>query len=89
MPAYMADGGWRGLAACAGTDDELWFPGADDVVPVAAQVICAGCPVQAECLASALDTGEAYGVWGGLSASERRQIRPALAIAGRVDGEVA
>ena len=39
-----------------------------------AKAICAGCPVRDACLAYALDTGEAYGVWGGLSEDERRAL---------------
>ena len=37
----------------------------------AAKTICGRCPIQVECLTYALESGEAYGIWGGLLASER------------------
>lgn len=39
-----------------------------------AKRICLGCPVLQECRDWALDRGEQYGVWGGLSESDRRRI---------------
>ena len=39
-----------------------------------AKAICAGCPARDACLAYALDAGEAYGVWGGLTEDERRAM---------------
>ena len=39
-----------------------------------AKAICARCPVRDACLAYALDTGEAFGVWGGLTEDERRAM---------------
>lgn len=39
-----------------------------------AKAICAQCPVRVACLRWALRTKEPYGVWGGYSESERRQI---------------
>ena len=37
----------------------------------AAKAICARCPIKDECLTYALESGEAYGIWGGLLPSER------------------
>lgn len=64
---------WRAQAACAGTPASVFFveQGAD---VAAARQICAGCPVQAECLADALDRHEPYGVWGGTTPRERRSL---------------
>jgi WhiB family redox-sensing transcriptional regulator len=68
-------------AACKGADLGLFFgPDAEFVTArqqreAEAKAICAGCPVRLECLAYALDSGEAYGVWGGLSEDERRAMR--------------
>lgn len=42
----------------------------------AAQTICRGCPVKDECLEWALDAGCDDGVFGGLTAPERRKLRP-------------
>src|SRR6476661_6421447 len=37
-----------------------------------AKDLCRSCPVRHECLRHALDVGEPYGVWGGLTESDRR-----------------
>jgi WhiB family redox-sensing transcriptional regulator len=36
-----------------------------------AKEMCRRCPVMAQCRAHALEVGEPYGIWGGLSESER------------------
>jgi WhiB family redox-sensing transcriptional regulator len=36
-----------------------------------AKALCKTCPVVSECLTFALESNERFGVWGGLSASER------------------
>jgi WhiB family redox-sensing transcriptional regulator len=67
---------WHEQAACATYSAEVFFPPSD--VPGAARAakaICASCPVQSECLAFALDTGQPEGVWGGMDAGERRRLR--------------
>jgi hypothetical protein len=66
-------GGWRDLARCAETDPEMFFPEKGESVRPAKRV-CAGCEVRAECLQDALDRGERFGVWGGLSERERRAL---------------
>ena len=40
----------------------------------AAQEVCEGCPVVAECAAHALNVREPYGVWGGLTEEDREAI---------------
>jgi hypothetical protein len=40
-----------------------------------AKAICSSCPVVSQCLAWALETGQDAGVWGGLTADERRALR--------------
>lgn len=35
---------------------------------------CSGCPVQAECLETALAINEQWGFWGGLSPAARRKL---------------
>ena len=62
---------WHDLARCAETDPEMFFPEKGESVRPAKRV-CAGCEVRAECLQDALDRGERFGVWGGLSERERR-----------------
>ena len=67
---------WMWDALCAQTDPEAFYPGADEYdAMVAAKAVCAVCPVLAECRAYALETGQRFGVWGGLSARERQKIR--------------
>lgn len=52
-----------------------------------AKGLCHGCPVIAECRRHALAACEPYGVWGGLSASERqRLLRPARRAVGNSRG---
>jgi WhiB family redox-sensing transcriptional regulator len=68
LPAALAAGGACRTAA----DPDLWF--ADDLQDQAAAVaVCRACPVRALCGAWALDTGQLYGIWGGLTEAERRQ----------------
>ncbi|MGF1648701.1 MAG: WhiB family transcriptional regulator [Kineosporiaceae bacterium] len=39
-----------------------------------AKIVCFRCPVRAECLSHALDTRTEFGVWGGMTERERRQL---------------
>ncbi|WP_063833458.1 WhiB family transcriptional regulator [Streptomyces sp. NRRL F-5727] len=39
-----------------------------------AKAVCVACPVRIECLAYALDHSEEYGVWGMMTARERRAL---------------
>lgn len=54
-----------GLALpCRSGDADLWF--ADTPAGLErAKLLCAPCPVRAECLAGALNRAEPWGVWGG------------------------
>ncbi|MGH3906342.1 MAG: WhiB family transcriptional regulator [Pseudonocardiaceae bacterium] len=49
---------------CRSHDPDLWFAETPAELERAKQ-LCAGCPVMAECLASALSRQEPWGVWGG------------------------
>jgi WhiB family transcriptional regulator, redox-sensing transcriptional regulator len=75
-PPEVAPGppGWPEQALCAQADPEAWFPEAGERAEVA-KAICARCPVQAPCLAYALDRPELRGIWGGMSERERRAVR--------------
>lgn len=61
-------------ALCGQTDPELFFPekGASSSE---AKRICLACLARSECLVWALKTQQRWGVWGGLSARERRKLR--------------
>lgn len=72
------DASWRELAACRDADPDLFFPtvGVSARIVAKAKTICAGCPVIEECLDYALTTpGTQYGIWGGLTERERRQVK--------------
>ncbi|MFI7448043.1 WhiB family transcriptional regulator [Nonomuraea sp. NPDC049714] len=62
--AWMADG------LCSQTDPEEFFPDTGESSDAAKQV-CRDCPVRERCLEYALAEGIEFGVWGGLTASER------------------
>ena len=66
------------IPACMQTDPEVFFPDGNDGgwnETRKAKKMCEPCPVIRECAIYALAAGENYGVWGGLSANELRQIR--------------
>lgn len=65
---------WMRDGLCAQTDPDAFHPDEHGSVEPA-KAVCAVCPVLAECRAYALKTGQRFGVWGGLSARERQQIR--------------
>ena len=72
---------WHDEAMCRDTDQSLFFPEEGDCrsgefsIYAKARLICAECPVIAECLDHALVTRELVGVWGGKSERERRRLR--------------
>ena len=49
---------------CRSGDADLWFAEAPGELE-RAKALCGQCPIQAECLAGALNRGEPWGVWGG------------------------
>ncbi len=65
---------WQDDALCAQTDLEAFFPEKGGST-AAAKRICAKCEVKPECLAYALAHDERFGIYGGLSPSERRKLR--------------
>lgn len=44
-----------------------------------AKAICNVCPVQADCSVYALNIKEPFGIWGGLTESERKDVFAATA----------
>lgn len=64
---------WTTKARCAETDPEAFFPEKGGST-AAAKRICQFCEVRAECLEYALANRERYGIYGGMSERERRQI---------------
>ncbi len=71
--------GWRRRAACRDVDTDLFFPNGETgdalVQAEAAKVVCAGCQVRPECLEFAMVTNQPYGIFGGLTESDRKSLR--------------
>lgn len=60
-----------GLCRTSKYDPDIWFADDDATTQVAANV-CQLCPIRDKCLQWALDTGQKYGVWGGLTEDQRK-----------------
>jgi WhiB family redox-sensing transcriptional regulator len=79
---------WRQHAACRDVDPEVFFPvgvtGAAVAAIAAAKAICQDCAARAACLEFAVSTNQEYGIWGGASEEERRDIRRARRAARRL-----
>jgi WhiB family transcriptional regulator, redox-sensing transcriptional regulator len=73
-PRVKGDGAWQDYGNCIGIDPELFFP-ERGVSTAEAKEVCRGCMVRVECLEFALDSGEKFGIWGGMSERERRRLR--------------
>lgn len=78
---------WRGLAVCEELPHEeaqYFFGDSDDGTPThqqheRARLYCYTCPVQTQCLRWCVETDIQYGVWGGLTESQRkRYLMPAI-----------
>ena len=71
---------WQMRGACRELDSALFFHPENERGPARAhrearaKQICSGCPVLDRCRAHALAVREPYGVWGGLSESDRSEI---------------
>lgn len=59
--------------ACNGKPAELFFPEHAARYPKAA-AWCHSCPCETECLTWALETRQSFGMWGGRTPEERREI---------------
>jgi WhiB family redox-sensing transcriptional regulator len=79
-PTRDQAGPWHSDAVCRRDEAGLFF--APSKEPTAARLsreeaakrVCARCPVMVECREHALLQPEPYGVWGGLTAAERRVV---------------
>ena len=69
---------WQDEAACKNSPTDWFYPEGAEVVPEAL-ALCENCPVMDECR----DHGviyEEWGIWGGLTASQRRRVRKEFGI---------
>ena len=71
---------WQKDALCQQHSTNLFFPPAtfekkDDRVKreFKAKAVCDGCPVKIDCLQEAMSISEPFGIWGGLTETERKQ----------------
>jgi WhiB family transcriptional regulator, redox-sensing transcriptional regulator len=71
---------WQMRGACRGMDSAFFFHPEGERGPARAnrearaKQVCLRCPVLEQCRRHALAVHEPYGVWGGLSESEREEI---------------
>jgi hypothetical protein len=68
----QADLSWMGSGLCAQMGPASWDDAEDP------QGTCAGCPVRGTCLRFALDSGQEWGVWGGVLFEHGRPLDPGL-----------
>jgi WhiB family redox-sensing transcriptional regulator len=81
-PGHPRDlgGPWHSEAACRSDEAGLFFAPSKEPTAArlareeAAKQVCARCPVMLECREHALLQPEPYGVWGGMTAAERRVV---------------
>lgn len=64
---------WMQDAACRSADPELFFPGQGNGTADGARAVCATCPVVTACLDFAAVNGISEGVFGGLTAAQRKR----------------
>lgn len=69
---------WAEDARCATSDVEMYpgFIGAAQRKALdRAKELCFGCPVLRQCREWAMRNAEPFGVWGGMTVSERKRLR--------------
>lgn len=78
---YVAAGEhpWEEQARCRQVDGELFFPEHGNDTADEAKAVCRHCDVKQECLEYALGHDERFGIWGGLTARERRKLKRRVA----------
>ncbi|MGV7585248.1 WhiB family transcriptional regulator [Mycobacterium kansasii] len=69
---------WMADALCRQTDPEIFYP-EQGGSPREAKLVCLACRVQTACLEHALRNHEQHGIWGGLTADERKHRGRTLA----------
>ncbi|HEY7051909.1 MAG TPA: WhiB family transcriptional regulator [Mycobacterium sp.] len=71
---------WQMHGVCRGVDSSVFFHPEGErgrarlARETRAKAMCRSCPVIAQCRSHALAVGESYGIWGGLSESERQLL---------------
>ncbi|MCL1601928.1 MAG: WhiB family transcriptional regulator [Actinomycetia bacterium] len=74
------DRSWQPVALCSGNHSHLFFPPSAQERKderqrreTRAKAVCQVCPVVSDCRTYALQIREPYGIWGGLTETERRR----------------
>ena len=75
------DDSWQLRGLCRGNHSHLFFPPSTferkderERRELRARAICRVCPVMSECLDYAMRIREPYGIWGGFTENERRDL---------------
>ena len=64
---------WQERGACRGIDVGLFFPVVEHEAHEA-KAVCSMCPVRGSCLEYALENSERFGIWGGFTTLERKEL---------------
>lgn len=59
---------------CFGSDPELFVVDQGDSTKYAKR-LCAGCPAKSPCLQYAIERPDLFGIWGGTTQTERKEMR--------------
>lgn len=71
-------GAWVVDGLCGEVDPELFYPPPNSAA-LDAKSVCARCEVREVCLAYALENEERWGVWGGMTPTERQRLKKGTA----------
>ena len=65
------------IPPCQTSDPEVWYSDITTGVHEyrMAKKLCGVCPVRTECLTYAMKANERFGIWGGLTSTERQALR--------------
>jgi len=73
----MILGEWQPKAECLGEDTDFFY--IDERSPnQPAMQVCARCSVRTQCLITAIESNERWGIWGGMLSQERSRLRNAV-----------
>lgn len=82
LPGALTEGDRRFMTRglCNGENGDDWFPNYEhDPEPgepaYEAQKMCDKCPVKSDCLTYAMENRVDYGIWGGLTETQRKRLR--------------
>ena len=74
---------WRPEANCSSVDTSGLYDTEESVMKKHAAKLCVTCPVQNQCLYTAIIIGERHGVWGGLTPRQRKSLVKSLKLIAR------